>query len=117
MPMQGKLVDRDGALHVLYQTTFDGEPIRRSLYWKVVQSIGNPYGHERPAAGDSGSYSGSGRWAVTSRRAGSVGTGDGTYSNELFSDDGWNGAGVLDRHGVRFNVRQTVLPSSWPEPA
>src|SRR5207244_7320064 len=86
MPMQGKLVDRDGALHVLYQTTFDAEPIRRSLYWKVVQSVGNPYGHERAAAGDSVSYSGSGRWAVTSRRAGSVATGDGTAEAAFVED-------------------------------
>jgi hypothetical protein len=31
--------DRNGALHVLYQTTFDGEPV---LYWKEIQTTGNP---------------------------------------------------------------------------
>jgi len=79
MPMQGKLVDRNGALYVLYQTTFENEPVRRSLYWKVIQSTGNPYGHERPAAGDSVRYSGSGGgWSVTNRMAGGVSAGDGT---------------------------------------
>jgi hypothetical protein len=86
MAMQGKLVDRDGALHVLYQTTFDGEPVRRSLYWKVIQTTGNPYGHERPAAGDSVRYNGSGHWVVTSRSAGSVKTGDGTADAAFVED-------------------------------
>ncbi len=86
MAMQGKLVDRNGALHVLYQTTFDQEPIRRSLYWKVIQTTGNPYGHEHPAAGDSVRYSGSGSWAVTNRMAGSVRTGDGTADAAFVED-------------------------------
>lgn len=86
MSMQGRLVDRDGALHVLYQTTFNGEPIRRSLYWRVLQTTGNPYGHERPTAGDSVRYSGSGSWAVTSRLAGGVSTGDGTADAAFVED-------------------------------
>ena len=86
MAMQGRLVDRNGALHVLYQTTFDQEPVRRSLYWKVIATAGNPYGHERPAAGDSVSYSGSGRWAVTNRKAGGVSTGDGSTDAAFVED-------------------------------
>jgi len=86
MPMQGKIVDRNGALHVLYQTTFEAEPVRRSLYWKVIRTAGNPYGHERPAAGDSVIYSGSGSWAVTSRRAGGVSTGDGSAEAAFVED-------------------------------
>ena len=86
MAMQGKLVDRNGALHVLYQTTFDGEPTRRSLYWKVIQTTGNPYGRERPTAGDSVRYSGSGSWAVTNRVAGGVSTGDGTADAAFVED-------------------------------
>lgn len=87
MAMQGTLVNRDGGLHVLYQTTFENEPIRRSLYWKVLQTTVNPYGHGRPAVGDSVRYSGSGSWTVTSRtRAGGVSTGDGTADAAFIED-------------------------------
>jgi hypothetical protein len=86
MAMQGKLVDQNGALHVLYQTTYDAEPVRRSLYWKVLQTTGNPYGRERPAVGDGVRYNGSGSWTVTSRTAGSISTGNGT-ADAAFSED------------------------------
>jgi hypothetical protein len=86
MAMQGKLVDRNGALHVLYQTTYDAEPVRRSLYWKVLQTTGNPYGRERPAVGDGVRYNGSGSWTVTSRTAGSVSTGNGTADAAFIED-------------------------------
>ena len=86
MAMQGKLVDRNGALHVLYQTTFDAEPVRRSLYWKVLQTTGNTYGHERPTAGDSVSYAAAGSWNVTSRKAGSVSTGNGSAEAAFVED-------------------------------
>ena len=86
MPMQGKLVERDGALHVLYQTTFDNEPTRRSLYWKVVQTSGNPYGSERPAVGDDVRSSGGGSWVVTNRLAGGVSTGLGSTEAAFVED-------------------------------
>ena len=86
MAMQGKLVERNGALHVLYQTTFETEPVRRSLYWTVKQTTSNPYGHERPAAGDDVRYNSAGSWVVTNRRAGSVSTGDGTTDAAFVED-------------------------------
>jgi hypothetical protein len=83
MAMQGKLVSRNGALFVLYETSHDSEPKITFMWWKVESTKGNPYHCERPEPGDIAVYQSDGRtWQTrrpdTHRSSGSITTvGDG----------------------------------------
>lgn len=78
--MEGKLVSRDDALWVLYETTEDAEPKLHHLWWKVESIAGT--GYERPEDGDDVKYRGDGYWTVTRpdnhRHCGTVHTGSGS---------------------------------------
>ena len=86
MSMEGKLVERDGKLYVVYASTDYSRPSRTVLWWRVVQSTGNPYSAQRPSAGDSARSTGyGGSWTTSGGNgsSGSVSTGDGRTQAEF----------------------------------
>jgi hypothetical protein len=52
MSLVGKLVERDGALFVVYESTRYSEPILDRLWWRVERVNRNPYNARWPQAGD-----------------------------------------------------------------
>jgi len=50
--MLGKLVERDGALHVHYSYAQDDVRELVNIFWRVEQIKGNAYNGNRPSAGD-----------------------------------------------------------------
>ncbi len=81
MAIEGKLKTRDGKLYVVYATTLSTEPVRRTLWWKVIESYSPRYynGH-RPSEGDTATArTGEPGWTTS---AGNVHTGRVTNEND-----------------------------------
>lgn len=87
--LEGTIEEREGALFVRYETTFEFEPIRRVMLWRVIRTDGNPYHAARPKRGDIARSQGMGVWrtfnAVTNDWTGSV-TIDGAAEAEYVED-------------------------------
>jgi hypothetical protein len=71
----GTLKERDGALHVVYETYLDSEPTRRRLWWRVESVASEPYSNRRPEAGDTVTSSANGgHWSARREGQGSKGS-------------------------------------------
>jgi hypothetical protein len=83
MAMEGKLVNRNGKLFVLYQTSSYSKPEITYMWWLIESVKGNSYHCDRPEEGDIAVYQSDGRtWQTrrpdTHRSTGTVWTvGDG----------------------------------------
>lgn len=130
MSLSGVIVKRDGAsgargeLWVRETYNHHEEPLKVSLYWKIIRAAGSSWNAMRPDEGDIATYDRSGGW--TTRRPDGAQYDAGRSSGHVWTGDGSEKAQVVEkeplpppkvRRGVEVRYRdggwQKLLKKGW----